>query len=84
MHPRDDEDTINLGLDDEDEEYWDEEEDAPGPDERDIDLLDGRWEERYYSGQERTRDWGTIGLAVAIVAAASLILPGLLVFFRGF
>lgn len=84
MHPRDDEDTINLGLDDEDEEYWDEEEDAPGPDERDIDLLDGRWEERYYSGQERVRDWGTIGLAVAIVAALSLILPGLLVFFRGF
>lgn len=46
-----------------------------GPDERDADLMDGRWEDRYYSGQVRKRDWNSIYLAVGLVVVIALVLP---------
>ena len=77
MHPPDDDDVVTLDPDDDDE--FEEEDFAPGPDERDMDLLDGSWEDRYYSGQTSRIDWGTVALAIALIAAISLVLPGLLV-----
>lgn len=53
-----------------------------GPDERDRDLMDGSWEERYYGGRLRTRDWHSIGVGVALLALMGLLIPALLVFFR--
>jgi hypothetical protein len=80
VHPND-EDVISLGPDDdEDEEFGDDF--APGPDERDMDLLDGTWEERYYAGQARGLDWGTIALAIALLVVIALVLPGVLVVLR--
>ncbi len=71
----DEEDRIPLGADPEAEAGPD-----LGPDERDMDLLDGTWEQRYYAGHERTRDWNTIGVAIALIVLASLIVPMFLVF----
>lgn len=82
MSRPEEEDTFALGLDDEDDEDWDDEDDAPGPDERDLDLLDGSWEEKYYTGQQRSRDWNSILLAMGLIALIGLILPALLVVFR--
>lgn len=76
--PDDDEDVISLGLD-EDEEWEDDVEDAPGPDERDMDLLDGTWEEKYYSQRGPGRDWNSIALAIGIIVIIAMVLPGLLV-----
>ena len=76
MHPDDDEDVIALGPDDEDDWY---EDDAPGPDDRDLDLLDGTWEEKYYAGRAGGRDWNTIALAIALLLVIALVLPGVLV-----
>lgn len=53
-----------------------------GPDERDRDLLDGSWEQEYYSGRIRTRDWNAIMVGVAILLIAGLVLPALLVVLR--
>lgn len=53
-----------------------------GPDERDLDLLDGSWEEQYYSGRLRTRDWNTILLAGALLIVIALLLPMFLVIAR--
>lgn len=63
----------DLGLHDEDEPR------NLGPDERDMDLLDGSWEQRYYAGQTRTRDWQAITAAVGVLVLIGLILPLLLV-----
>lgn len=52
-----------------------------GPDERDMDLMDGSWEADYYAGRRKTRDWNTIGAAIAIVVLAALLIPMLLAFF---
>lgn len=52
---------------------------APGPDERDLDLMDGSWEQEYYAGQIRTRDWNAVGVGVAILVIASLVIPMFLV-----
>ena len=60
----------------------DEERDDLGPDERDMDLLDGSWEERHYSGQIRQRDWQSIGIAIGLLLLIALILPAILVFAR--
>ncbi len=49
--------------------------DAPGPDERDRDLMDGSWEAEYYSGRKKTRNWNAIGAGVAILVLAGLIVP---------
>lgn len=71
----DEEDRIPLGVDPEAEEGPD-----LGPDERDIDLMDGTWEERYYSGKARSRDWNTIGVGIAVLVLVSLVVPMALVF----
>ena len=55
---------------------------APGPDERDLDLLDGSWEQQYYSGEIRTRDWNAVGVGVALLVIASLVIPMFLVLTR--
>ena len=46
-----------------------------GPDDRDADLMDGRWEDRYYSGQVRQRDWKNIYLAVGLLIVMALVVP---------
>lgn len=53
-----------------------------GPDERDLDLLDGSWEQQYYSGQLRQRDWQTILLGLALLALLAMLLPLVMVFLR--
>jgi len=81
MRPAEDEDRVPLGLDEDEivEEHLDDEVFAYGPDERDRDLIDGSWEERYYSREHRERNWGAIGLAVAIILVLAMVLPGILV-----
>lgn len=68
MHPTDDDDRIPLGAPLADEPDL-------GPDERDLDLLDGSWEQQYYSGQLPRRDWNTIALGIALIVVIALILP---------
>lgn len=53
-----------------------------GPDERDADLLDGTWEQRYYSGRARPRDWSGVYLGLALLIVLAFVLPMLLVFTR--
>lgn len=53
-----------------------------GPDERDRDLMDGSWEQQYYAGQARTRNWNAIGVGVALLVLASLLIPLVMVFFN--
>ncbi|MCL4242815.1 MAG: hypothetical protein KJ048_15800 [Dehalococcoidia bacterium] len=53
-----------------------------GPDERDLDLLDGSWEQEYYSGRQKTRDWNAVFVAFAILIVAAMLVPMLLVFAR--
>ncbi len=72
--PAPDEDEIY----DEDDEF-DEDDVDLGPDERDADLLDGSWEEAYYAGRVRRRDWSSIGVAVALLFLLGLLLPTFLV-----
>ncbi len=55
---------------------------APGPDERDLDLMDGSWEQKYYSGKRHGIDWNAVSLGLGILVLAGLVLPGLLVVFR--
>lgn len=45
-----------------------------GPDERDRDLLDGTWEEDYYAGRVRTRDWRSITIAISLLVLAAMVL----------
>ncbi|MCK9520434.1 MAG: hypothetical protein M0R74_15635 [Dehalococcoidia bacterium] len=75
-YPHDDEDVIRLGADD-DGQFDDDEPDL-GPDERDADLLDGSWEQRYYAGQQRRFDWNTIFVGLALLALLGMIIPALL------
>jgi hypothetical protein len=53
-----------------------------GPDERDRDLLDGSWEQNYYSGQHRQRNWNAIMLGLAILVVLGLLISTAGVFFR--
>jgi hypothetical protein len=54
----------------------DDDEDGPdGPDERDLDLMDGSWEQEYYAGRLKTRNWNAIGAGVAIVVLAAILVP---------
>ena len=53
-----------------------------GPDERDRDLLDGSWEQKYYAGRIRTRDWRSIGVGIALLALLGMIVPLVLTVFR--
>jgi hypothetical protein len=82
----DEEDVFPLGIDDDEDadvdEEWDEDEVyAPGPDARDRDLMDGSWEERYYTGRVRQFDWTNVLIALALLALIGLVVPGLLVAF---
>ncbi len=53
-----------------------------GPDEHDLDLLDGSWEARYYAGRHRTRDWHSIYVGLALLVLLGLVVPAILVLFR--
>jgi hypothetical protein len=57
-------------------EAYDEERDEPdlGPDERDMDLLDGTWEEDFYAGRVRTRDWRGITIGISLLVIAAMVL----------
>jgi hypothetical protein len=60
------------------------EDDGPdlGPDERDLDLMDGSWEDRYYGGRIRRRDWQSVGIALSLLLVIALTVPAILVFTR--
>ncbi len=45
-----------------------------GPDERDLDLLDGTWEEDYYAGRVRSRDWRSITIAISLLVVVAMVL----------
>ena len=53
-----------------------------GPDERDLDLMDGSWEQEYYAGRGKSRDWRAITVGVGLVILISLLLPMILVVIR--
>lgn len=53
-----------------------------GPDARDRDLMDGSWEQRYYSGQQRTRNWGSITTGIGLLVLLSLLVPALTMVFN--
>lgn len=69
----DDPDTISLAIEDDEPDL--------GPDERDADLMDGRWEAEYYAPNRRTRDWNAIVAGVALLVVIAMLLPMLLVVF---
>ena len=71
------EEPISLGGD----ESWAEPRDL-GPDERDRDLLDGSWEQEYYSGRIRSIDWHNVTIGIGLLALLGITLPAILVFFR--
>jgi len=66
----------------EDEEAEEEYEPDLGPDERDMDLIDGSWEERYYAGRTRQRDWTNVYVGIGILVVVSMLLPAVLVLTR--
>lgn len=82
-YPRDDEDVIALGGDEWDDDADDGEDEIDlGPDERDRDLLDGSWEQDYYAGRVRSRDWTAVYTALALLILAGLVVPVLLTVFQ--
>ena len=66
-------------FDDGDEDNGDEA--GLGPDERDRDLMDGSWEDSYYAGDVKTRDWNTIIAGVSLIVLIAITIPMLLVLF---
>lgn len=70
-----------MGTEPLDDEYH--EDDGPdlGPDERDRDLMDGSWEQEYYSGRMKSRDWNAITAGVALLVVIALVVPMFLVLF---
>lgn len=72
-----DDEPIALGTRDDD---WE----GPhlGPDEHDRDLMDGSWEERYYQGRHRTRDWNGIMTGLGLLVLLGMLVPALVVLFR--
>jgi len=70
---------------DPDAELFDDEEEGEadlGPDERDRDLMDGSWEDSYYAGDVKERDWNSIIVGVSLIVLISLAIPMLLMFFN--
>jgi hypothetical protein len=53
---------------------------APGPDERDRDLMDGSWEARYYGGHIRQRDWSSVVIGLSLLLLMAFIVPIILMF----
>jgi hypothetical protein len=76
----DEDDRIPLNPGD-DEAGWDDEPDL-GPDERDLDLMDGTWEQKYYAGRRKSPDWGAITIGLGLLVLISLLLPMILVVLR--
>lgn len=76
-------DTIPLGRSPAPDpaDAWDDGPDL-GPDDRDMDLMDGSWEERYYQGRIRTRDWQSVGVGLSLLVLLGLLIPAIMVFFR--
>ncbi|MGE5595386.1 MAG: hypothetical protein ACM3S1_05055 [Hyphomicrobiales bacterium] len=72
--PYDDDDVIALGGG-----YGDEPD--LGPDERDMDLMDGSWEQQYYAGQQKRRDWHAIQVGLGLLVLIALLIPALMVLF---
>jgi len=70
-----------MGTEPLDDEYY--EDDGPdlGPDERDRDLMDGSWEQEYYSGRMKSRDWNAITAGIALLVVIALVVPMFLVLF---
>jgi hypothetical protein len=66
---------VDDDEDEDDEDDLDDGFEGPdlGPDERDMDLLDGSWEERYYAGRLRQRDWSTVLLGLALLALLGML-----------
>ena len=52
-----------------------------GPDEHDMDLMDGSWEEKYYSGRVRSFNWRAITAALGVLVLIALLVPALLTVF---
>jgi hypothetical protein len=50
-----------------------------GPDERDRDLLDGSWEQDYYAGRVRTRDWNAVTIGISLLVLMAMVLGALAV-----
>ena len=71
-----DDEPITLGADDGPDER------NLGPDERDLDLLDGSWEQDYYSGRLKSADWRSIGIGLALLLLIALTVPAVLVLFN--
>ena len=64
---------------DEYDDFEDEDDDLLlGPDERDRDLLDGSWEQKYYASERRSRDWSTIGIGISLLFLIGMIVPTIL------
>jgi hypothetical protein len=63
-----DEDDFEDELEDDGEEV------DLGPDERDLDLLDGTWEDDYYAGRQRSRDWQSITVAISVLILVAMVL----------
>ncbi|MGH8432838.1 MAG: hypothetical protein ACREUF_20815 [Solimonas sp.] len=57
-----------------DEFEYDDDKPDLGPDERDQDLLDGSWEDDYYAGRLRTRDWRSITVALSLLIVVAMVL----------
>lgn len=75
-------DEYEDGHDDEWDEWGGDDAGVVGPDERDRDLLDGTWEQQYYAGQTRVRDWNAVALGISLIIIAAMVLPLLLAFLR--
>lgn len=53
-----------------------------GPDERDRDLMDGSWEQEYYSGGRRSVDWHAVTVGLGLLVLLGLLVPVFEVFIR--
>ena len=52
-----------------------------GPDEHDMDLMDGTWEEKYYSGRVRSFNWRAVTASLGVLVLIALLVPALLTVF---
>jgi hypothetical protein len=78
---RDDDDDAQDGDFDDDLGDIDDPENL-GPDERDRDLMDGTWEQKYYAGETRSRDWNAVYVGIALLFLIAIIVPAILVVSR--
>jgi hypothetical protein len=81
MAPHEPDEELAWPDEEDEQDDWPEEKDL-GPDERDRDLMDGTWEQEYYSGRAKTRDWNAITAGVALLVLIAIVLPMFLVLFN--